>query len=245
MNLKSSLKIATLAAAMAGGAVSAQSVQWDPRTGDVWVDQQISAYDRYGPTTQDAFVDNLVRRYGVDRSWAVGALNNGVSAGDLSYACALARTTGRTCAAVVAERLSTQGAFRDLDRDGIDDRQDRFVDSDRDGINDREDRFIDRDGDGIADRNEATSQKRGWGALAQSYGIKPGSPEFHRLKEEMRQNDWRAARLDTESNRTDRIEDRADRAQKQVHKANHKAQKAKHKAKKSKHGKQGHGKGKH
>ena len=71
---------------------------WNPRTGDAWVDTWLADMNRYGSSYPDAFIDEiaryhdtpraLVRELLVDRQWAPG---------DVYYACALASVTGRPC----------------------------------------------------------------------------------------------------------------------------------------------------
>lgn len=85
-------------------AVAAQdfSFGWNPRSGDVWVDSQLSDVNRYGSRYRQPFVDEMVRYYGaprdlvstllVERNWAPG---------DVYYACAIAQILGRPCRYVV------------------------------------------------------------------------------------------------------------------------------------------------
>lgn len=96
---------ATLATSIAGPVIAQDFVfNWNPRSGDVWVDTWLSDINRYGYRNRDPFVDEMVRYYGaprdlvldllVDRRWAPG---------DVYYACALAQIIGRPCRYVVDE----------------------------------------------------------------------------------------------------------------------------------------------
>ncbi|MGQ4660351.1 hypothetical protein [Lysobacter sp. F6437] len=126
---------AAIAALTGAGSVAAQdfSLGWNPRSGDVWIDTQLSDVNRYGSRYRQPFVDEMVRYYGaprdlvstllVERNWAPG---------DVYYACAIAQILGRPCRYVVD----------------------------------------------VWERDHG----QGWGNVAKQLGIKPGSPEFHRLK---------------------------------------------------------------
>lgn len=126
---------AAIAALTATGVASAQnySINWDPRSGDVWVDSQLQDVNRYGSRYQEPFVNEMVRYYDAPRDLVSDLLvNRNWAPGDVYYACALAQVIGRPCRQVVDE----------WDRD----------------------------------------HGQGWGEVAKRMGIKPGSPEFHRLK---------------------------------------------------------------
>ena len=124
-----------IAALTAGGIASAQSfsLNWNPRTGDVWVDTQLQDVNRYGSRYQEPFVNEMVRYYGAPRDLVHDLLvNRNWAPGDVYYACAIAQVIGRPCRQVVDEWERDHG--------------------------------------------------QGWGEIAKRMGIKPGSPEFHRLK---------------------------------------------------------------
>lgn len=132
-------KIKTIALAAAllatAGGVAAQDFVfgWNPRSGDVWVDRQLSDINQYGNRYRDPFIDEMNRYYGAPRDLVSDLLvKRRWAPGDIYYACAIAQVTGQPCRAVVDQ----------WDRD----------------------------------------HGQGWGAIAQRMGIKPGSPEFHRLK---------------------------------------------------------------
>lgn len=118
----------------AGGALAQEgSRNWDPRSGDAWVDTWLADVNQYGARYREPFVDELHRYYGAPRDLVTDLLTNRRWApGDVYYACAIASVIGRSCRYVVDE----------WERDNAE----------------------------------------GWGAVAKRLGVKPGSPEFHRLK---------------------------------------------------------------
>lgn len=97
-----------LAAALstAVGAASAQdfAFNWNPRTGDVWVDTTLDDMNRYGYRYREPFVNEMVDQYGAPRDLVTDLLvNRRWAPGDVYYACALARAAGRPCAHVVEQ----------------------------------------------------------------------------------------------------------------------------------------------
>ena len=129
------LPLALAAALGAAGAAHAQSFAfgWNPRTGDVWVDSQLSDINRYGTRYREPFIDEIVRYHGAPRDLVSDLLlRRHWAPGDVYFACALAQVVGRPCRVIADEWERDHGM--------------------------------------------------GWGELAKRYGIKPGSPEFHRLK---------------------------------------------------------------
>jgi hypothetical protein len=121
--------------ATTGGTAQAQTfgLNWNPRTGDVWVDAQLADMNRYGSRYRDPFIDELVRYHGAPRDLVNDLLvNQRWAPGDVYYACTIAQVIGRPC---------------------------RYV----------------------ADYWQE-NHAQGWGAVARRLGIKPGSAEFHRLK---------------------------------------------------------------
>jgi hypothetical protein len=95
-----------VALATVGGAVVAQefAFDWNPRSGDVWVDTYLHDINQYGSRYREPFMDELVRYHGaprdlvrellIDRHWAPG---------DVYYACAIASVLGRPCRYVAQE----------------------------------------------------------------------------------------------------------------------------------------------
>lgn len=130
----SPLLLATVLAAGIGTA-SAQtfSLNWNPRSGDVWVDTWLGDMNRYGMQYRDPFIDEMVRYHGAPRDLVTELLlNQRWAPGDVYYACTIAQVIGRPCRYVADYWQQNHG--------------------------------------------------QGWGAVAKRMGIKPGSAEFHRLK---------------------------------------------------------------
>lgn len=103
------LKKIGLAAALAVGlgmgvAASAQTVGYNIRTGDVWVDTRLGEINDYGRRYRDPFVGEMTGYYGAPRSLIVELLDNRRWApADVYYACALAHSLGIPCINVVRE----------------------------------------------------------------------------------------------------------------------------------------------
>lgn len=103
------LKKIGLAAALAvglgiGAAASAQTVGYNIRTGDVWVDTRLGEINDYGRRYRDPFVGEMTGYYGAPRSLIVELLDNRRWApADVYYACALAHSLGIPCVNVVRE----------------------------------------------------------------------------------------------------------------------------------------------
>lgn len=73
-----------------------------PRTGNGWIDARLRDMDDYAARYRDAFVDEIVRYQEAPRGVVEAALDEGaMRPGDVYFACALARATGRACRAVV------------------------------------------------------------------------------------------------------------------------------------------------
>lgn len=118
--------------AMGGACAQDFAFDWNPRSGDAWVDAQLADINRYGLRYREPFIDEMARYHGAPRELVGELLQRQWAPGDIYFACALAQLAGRPCR-YVAEQWERDHAL-------------------------------------------------GWGALAQRMGIKPGSPEFHRLK---------------------------------------------------------------
>ena len=124
---------AVLAASIGSANAQTFSLNWNPRSGDVWVDTQLSDMNRYGSRYRDPFIDEMVRYHGAPRDLVTDLLTTRRWApGDVYYACTIAQVIGRPCRYVVDEWDRSHG--------------------------------------------------QGWGVVAKRLGIKPGSAEFHRLK---------------------------------------------------------------
>ena len=107
------LALATVLAASIGTAgAQTFSLNWNPRSGDVWVDSTLGDMNRYGSRYRDPFVDELVRYHGAPRDLVTDLLNTRRWApGDIYYACALAHQLGRPCLEIlnIYERDHGQG----------------------------------------------------------------------------------------------------------------------------------------
>ena len=80
----------------------AVAAQAEPRTGSDWIDARLLDMNDYAARYRDAFVDEIVRYHQAPRALVEEALaDEGMSAGDVYFACALAQAIGRPCRAVV------------------------------------------------------------------------------------------------------------------------------------------------
>jgi len=98
-----------LAFASTAGAIT---VGYSPRTGDVWIDTNLSDVNRYGYDQRDYFIDDVVNQFGAPRYLVNDLLGSRHwQPGDVYYACALAYQTRRPCKDVVGlyERNRGQG----------------------------------------------------------------------------------------------------------------------------------------
>lgn len=73
-------------------------------TGDAWVDAQLVDIGRYARRYPDTFADELQRYHDVPRRAVAALLEDGWEPGDVYFACALGRVTGRSCRFVVGQR---------------------------------------------------------------------------------------------------------------------------------------------
>lgn len=97
---------------LAAGAANAQTMglNWNPRTGDVWVDTQLADVNRYGTTYREPFINEMVRYHNAPRDLVTDLLGKqGWSAGDVYYACTLAQTIGRPCREVADQYQQNRG----------------------------------------------------------------------------------------------------------------------------------------
>ncbi|MGV8940618.1 MAG: hypothetical protein ACOH1P_03640 [Lysobacter sp.] len=96
--------------------------EWNPRTGDAWVDNWLDDVNRYGSRYRQPFVDEMVRYHGAPRELVDALLaERHWAPGDVYYACAIARIIGRPCRYVVDEweRDHAQGWGAVAERLGI------------------------------------------------------------------------------------------------------------------------------
>jgi hypothetical protein len=104
------LRIRFIAAALATGLAAvaapaaAQTIGYNIRTGDVWVDTRLGEINQYGLRHRDPFVDELHRHYGAPRPLVIELLDRrGWAPADVYYACAIANALGLPCIDVVRE----------------------------------------------------------------------------------------------------------------------------------------------
>lgn len=96
----------------AAGTAQAQTLglNWNPRTGDVWVDTQLADINRYGTSYRDPFIDEMVRYHGAPRDLVTDLLvNQRWNAGDVYYACTIAQVIGRPCRYVADQWQQNRG----------------------------------------------------------------------------------------------------------------------------------------
>lgn len=80
----------------------AYAFDWNPRSGDAWIDAQLADINAYGSRYRGAFVDELARYHAAPRALVVELIDQrNWAPGDVYYACALARVLGRPCRALV------------------------------------------------------------------------------------------------------------------------------------------------
>lgn len=103
-----------VALACAAHAARAQdfAFDWNPRTGDAWVDGRLGDINAYGYRYREPFIDELARYYGAPRDLVFDlVVNRRWAPGDAYYACAIAQIVGRPCRHVadVWQRDHAQG----------------------------------------------------------------------------------------------------------------------------------------
>jgi hypothetical protein len=78
------------------------ATDWDPRSGDAWVDRQLGDMNQYAARYRGAFIDELVRYRAAPRDLVTElVMKRGWAPGDVYYACAVAQLVGKPCRAVV------------------------------------------------------------------------------------------------------------------------------------------------
>lgn len=110
MNLNTKTRLFALATAvaacMATANVAAQDFTfgWNPRSGDVWVDQRLGDINQYGTRYREPFIDEMTRYYGAPRDLVSDLIvRQRWAPGDVYYACSIAQVIGRPCRYVVDE----------------------------------------------------------------------------------------------------------------------------------------------
>ncbi|MEN1957726.1 hypothetical protein WCE34_08850 [Luteimonas sp. MJ204] len=99
------LRILALALGLGlAASASAQTIGYNTRTGDVWVDSRLGEINDYGRHHRDPFLDEMTGYYGAPRPLLVDLLDGrGWAPGDVYYACAIAHALGVPCSNVVRE----------------------------------------------------------------------------------------------------------------------------------------------
>lgn len=106
--MQHALRTIALAAALiaAAGSAAAQDFVfgWNPRSGDVWVDQRLGDINQYGTRYREPFIDEVSRYYGAPRDFVSDLIvRQRWAPGDVYYACSIAQIIGRPCRYVVDE----------------------------------------------------------------------------------------------------------------------------------------------
>lgn len=101
--IKHTAAILLLGLGLATG-VQAQTIGYNIRTGDVWVDTRLGEINDYGHRYREPFIHEMTGYYGAPRSLIDELLGRrGWAPGDVYYACAIARALGVPCLNVVRE----------------------------------------------------------------------------------------------------------------------------------------------
>lgn len=109
MKIKNALLTLALGLSLSG-AVTAQVISYNPRTGDVYLDTQLGYMNDYGRNDRDYFVDDVVNSFGAPRYLVNDLLTTRRwDPGDVYYACALAYQLRRPCGDVVKQYDQNRG----------------------------------------------------------------------------------------------------------------------------------------
>lgn len=109
--MRHSLIVLTAAVALGlAASAGAQTIGYNVRTGDLWVDNRLGEINDYGNRYRDPFVNEMVTTYGAPRPYVNDLLvTRHWSPGDVYYACALAHSMGRPCSEIVEEHERDHG----------------------------------------------------------------------------------------------------------------------------------------
>ena len=109
MKLKNALLTLALGLSVSG-ALSAQVISYNPRTGDIRIDSELGYMNDYGRDNRDYFTDDVVNNFGAPRYLVNDLLTTRHwQPGDVYYACALAYQLHRPCGDVVKQYDSNRG----------------------------------------------------------------------------------------------------------------------------------------
>lgn len=113
MHIRNRLRAFVLVFALPLAATAAAqefAYDWDPRSGDAWVDGHLGDINDYGRRHRDPFIDELVRYRDAPRDLVTALLvDRGWAPGDVYYACSLAQVVGRPCRHVAEEWERSHG----------------------------------------------------------------------------------------------------------------------------------------
>lgn len=105
--VRTALLLALALAGVAGLPLAlAQSPQVDyqPRSGDAWLDRQLVDINAYAARYPQSFADEVARYYAVPRAYVEAMMQQPAwEPGDIVMACGLAQVVGQPCRAVVRE----------------------------------------------------------------------------------------------------------------------------------------------
>jgi len=86
------------------GTAQAQTIGYNVRTGDLWVDTRLGEINDYGTRYRDPFISELSNNYGAPRSLITELLTvRRWAPADVYYACAMAHALNRPCVEIVRE----------------------------------------------------------------------------------------------------------------------------------------------
>lgn len=104
--MRRSLLTAALLLGMAARVFAQPAVEatYQPRSGDTWIDRQLTDINRYAARHPRSFADEMARYYSVPRDYVEAMQQQPTwEAGDIFMACALAQRVAQPCRAVVRE----------------------------------------------------------------------------------------------------------------------------------------------
>lgn len=104
MTRSRSTALALVLALGLAGMAQAQTVGYNIRTGDVWVDTRLGEINDYGYRYREPFIDEMAGYYGAPRPLLVDLLERRRWApADVYYACAIAHALGLPCIDIVRD----------------------------------------------------------------------------------------------------------------------------------------------
>jgi hypothetical protein len=93
-----------LGMAMRAFAQPAEEPAYQPRSGDAWIDRQLTDINRYAARYPRSFADEVARYYSVPRDYVEAMQQQPAwEPGDIFMACALAQRIAQPCRVVVRE----------------------------------------------------------------------------------------------------------------------------------------------